>query len=268
MLFVVYTLIVSAQTQKETYHLYDYLNIPSNITFDSEGNYVLIDRVCDLCPTYGISDTVSFGRYEKYENKLYFLFSNPSTINSIINADVCESEIELKDSALIVMKSDFSQLDKNDLFTNGTVVVYIISIWYNNSVNIDNLKINKFENPHRYTTIADSLMIPKSSNIPIEKIEIEAVCNIGAETTLKCIYNTKKFSANMFTFYFKDFSYQRFFYRHFYGEPVIIIDNNTIDLKGLLYQKKVKKIKRFPNGKIYYDIFNKVKDPYQKESDE
>lgn len=265
MLFVLSEPIANAQTNCTTYHLAYSFDNPPKLMFDTTGNFYLLDRVCDLCSAYGRSDTVSFGKYVKHKNNLYFLFSDPlATSNQIEYAEAYEREIaNLKDSVLIVLNSPFAELDKDELFFDGTVVVYIITIWYDDSENRNNYSIR---NPQMFTTMSDSIVVLKPANIPIHKIKFEAVCNCpDAKRSLQYSYEPKNFSSNSFIFYFKDFLFKRFFYRSFYAEPIVIIDDNTIDFDRQLFQNEEKRIKRFPNGKRYYDVFNKVKDPYQEE---
>ena len=265
MLFVLCKPIANAQTNCTTYHLAYSFDNPSKLIFDATGNYYLLDRVCDLCSAYGRNDTLSFGKYVKHKNNLYFLFSDPlATSYQIEHAEAYESEIaNLKDSALIVLNSPFAELDKDELFYDGTAVVYIITIWYDDS---EDRNYYAIRNPQMFTTMSDSIVVPKPSNIPIHKIKFEAVCNCpDAKRSLQYSYESKNFSSNSFIFYFKDFHFKRFFYRSFYAEPIVIIDDNTIDFDRQLFQKEEKRIKKYPNGKRYYDVFNKVKDPYQEE---
>ncbi len=267
-LFFMCKLNAYTQINKVTYHLAYYFDNPAKISFDSAGNYVLYDGVCDLCLTYGRSDTISFGKYVKYKNRLYFLFSDPSVTGNRIHAEVFESETPLKDSALIIMNSPFAKLNKEELFSDGTVVVYVITIWYDNSINMDNYGTCKLKNPQSFSTLADSIVIPKPSDIPIKKIMIEAICNRSdSKKTLWYMYETKDFSSSSFVFDLKDFIYERFFYRSYFMEPIIIIDNNTIDFDRQIFQIKEKRIRRFPRGKRYYNVFNKVENPYENESE-
>lgn len=268
MLFVSCEQIAKAQTNCTTYHLAYSFDNPPKLIFDTAGNYFLIERVCDLCSSYGRSDTISYGKYVRHKNNLYFLFSDPSaTSNQIKHAEVQERVItNLNDSVLIVLNSPFAELDKDELFFDGTVVVYIITIWYDDSKNKNNYVIR---NPQRFTTMSDSIVVLKPSNIPINKIKFEAVCNCPeAKRSLQYTYEPQNGSSNSFIFYFKDFLFKRFFYRSFYAEPIVFIDDNTIDFERQLFQKEEKRIKRFPNGERYYDIYNKVKeDPYLNESE-
>lgn len=268
MLFVSCEQIANAQTGFTTYHLAYSFDNPPKLIFDTAGNYFLIERVCDLCSFYGRSDTISYGKYVRHKKDLIFLFSDPSaTSNQIKDAEVQERMItNLNDSALIVFNSPFAELDKNELFFDGTVVVYIITIWYGDSNNRSNYVTR---NPQRFTTTSDSIVVPKPSNIPINKVKFEAVCNcLDTKRSLQYTYEPQNCFSNSFIFYFKDFLFKRFFYRNFYAEPIVIVDDNTVDFDRQLFQKKEKKIKRYPNGKKYYDFNNKVKEvPYSDDNE-
>ena len=253
---------MSAQTN-EIYHLSYSHNNPA-IIFDADGTFAIIEKPCNLCYTFGRNDTVSFGKYVKYKNEKYFLFSDPIATGNHVYADVEENIRVPKDSLLIVLKGLAFEQTNDVLFSEDNTIVYIINIWYAGE---EGDFSEKFIH-QKIVMQTDSIVVPKQSTHAIEMIRIDIACHcLNAQRPLQYVYKTKHLESNSFVFSFKDVSYNRFFYRSFFAEPVLIIDDNTIDFDRMLFQKEEKRIRRYPKGKKYYDVFCKVKDPYHNDNE-
>ena len=100
-----------------------------SITLFNDGTFVYKVAHCDICPSRDESDVVSFGRYRKYKNKAYYLFSAPQIAGSKLDIQVEENQINLKDSLKFELISPFEKNKTNNEFKRKAIF-YQITVYY------------------------------------------------------------------------------------------------------------------------------------------
>lgn len=231
----------------------------SEITFDTNNNYTYFVLWSHSPLLFGDTLSISYGKYVKYENKAYYLFSSPESPWTDINCDVTESKINLKDSFIITFSSPFDSLITNLSMINNQFI-YCITMHYKSSNNAKDTSCT-------YYTTSNKIELHKPFNMNLAGFKIDIVPyriegDIDVHYLSSNYYAVNDIESNCFFVNFPDFSYQRFYYHFVYYFPVPVIDKNSIALDGKIFQIKPKKIKHYKKiGKWYYDYFN-ARDPY------
>ena len=275
--------------------LFSQKNDTIGITFQNSGELIILYNNgtfiykiphCDICPSFGKSDVISYGRYVKHKNKMYYLFSSPDIGSSEVDVSVEEMVREREDSLTIELFSPFETEAQESPYLRKAIF-YQIVIYYDidsikklidiqNSLLLSHLGINIGENNVCYTLPQtfwnNKLTIYKPKGFPIKSIQIKIYPTINYFINYPFFlsnYQLENPYSNYLKIFMPQFTYQRFCYKYFYYKDIEIINSNTIRMDGNLLWKSdvLKKKEDLPQKRYVKRQYRwwEINDPYRKE---
>lgn len=268
-------------TEKVTY---EYNGIAISLFPDSTFIYEVAH--CDICPSRGESDVVSFGRYVKYKDKAYYLFSSPQITKLELDVHAQENKININDSLKIELISPFEKNRGNNIFERKAVF-YQVTVFYTINSNIFSHNIPdsndlifardylpRFDdsivayNPS-YTFWQNKFTIPIYKDFTMTGFKIKiypADYDRASRHFLWFNYLIKEEQSNYIQIEIPQFTYDYFCYESFYYKELKIINKNMVALDKIILRKKDanKKQRRKTVINWQYNAHN-VEDPYKEE---
>lgn len=276
-----------SQKKKTTGIVYE--NMEASIILNHDGTFVYIVNHCDICPSFGESDTVSYGRYVK-RKKSYYLFSSPEIWGAKMETFADEKMIETSDSLTIELFSPFEMETLNNPNLR-TTVFYQIEIYYDaDSVrkligNQDSVLLSRFKiyfddlNSHRCHSLPQTiwynkLTIYKPANFPVSHIEIKIYPTVNYRVNrffLWSMYSLKNPYSNHLQIHIPHFTYQYFCYEYFHYKEVEIISSKVVGMDGCLFWesdsfKKLKTSHRKRHVNWRYRLWE-INHPYEEDEE-
>ena len=272
--------------QKDTVGvIYEYNG--ESMTLFNDGTFVYKVTPCDICPSLCESDVVSFGRYVKYKNKAYYLFSSPLIAGPKLDVHVEENKTEenkinLKDSLKIELISPFEKNKANSGFERKSIF-YQITVYYrvdSKGSLIDGQDYNDLDFVYAppfsakeiiwyeptYTFWNHKFTIPKFENFTITGFKVKIYPTDYNRVHYHYLWfsykledtNTNYIQINIPQFSYQYLCYETFFYKELriLNKDMVVLDNRILRKTGIGKKRKLKILKDWR-----YSLLN-VKDPF------
>ena len=228
-------MVFSQETNTEEKKGTVYLGLFQSFTINNDGTYIYKERP----ESYDISQLptsdyiISYGRYVKYRNKAYYLFSDTNLLYcSDLKLNVEESFIKNKKGIAITITNPYEKAVLVDTYKRNSF--YRITVYYDG----DSIR-KKNINCISYVTYSNQLEIPDSDSKNIDKIEVfiyPLIIGYGASFA-KGNYILKNKNSNILHIDIPQFTYDYLFYKRYLYDFIEIIDKNTIGFDGKIFVK-------------------------------
>jgi alpha-acetolactate decarboxylase len=107
-------------------------NLNSELILFNNKTFVLKNKGFDINNVKGFGDdTVSYGKYTKYKNKSYYLYSSPDILSSNLNIIVKEEKhIQQDNTFTIILQSPFNEQKKQYFNWLDKAYYYIVDFQF------------------------------------------------------------------------------------------------------------------------------------------
>ena len=244
--------IIGGYSQKDQNDSIVYTNSHQYFVFYKNGIYKQYYIPCDICPTYGDDNLMSYGKYVKYKNKAYYLFSDTNfTYSSDLLLNVVEKKIENSSVVNIIINSPYENSKSQMIEFQQDDFFYFLKIIYDKGdiKNSDITKNSSFETKFLekngfyssiYISDENVFSIPIDTFLTIQKIEIYIypLENFVEAPFAKGEYKIINKESNYFQIEIPQFTYGYLFYKRYFLKMVEIIDHKTIGFDNLIYTRE------------------------------
>lgn len=249
---VIMFFLCTAQTDSVVYE-----NLDSKLILYPDSTFVLENTGVDIFRVQGFGDNIiTYGKYVKYKNKSFYLYSHPEIMSSQLDV-IANFEAKDNDSILTIILSSPLSKQKEEYSILEKSYFYTVSFSYvEDKENLQTLPLIFF---------SDTILIKNFPNKPIEKIGIRIypyqpmVLRSPFYDYLSLTYSLKDIHSNYLSLYVPKLTACYMYYKRFYGQEIEILDSCTvsIDKNTLLSKCKGKKF----NKEWQFIIFQR-KNPY------
>lgn len=236
-----------------------YENLSSKLILYTDSTFVFKNKGVDIARIQDIGDdTITYGKYVRYENKSLYLYSHPEIMSPQLDVIANFEERSNQDSILtIILSSPFSKQKRKHPELLEKAYFYLVDILHAGA------KKSQF---FSQISFSDTILIKHLPEETIEKISINIYPyqSIGLHpphySHLSLNYTLRDIHSNYVSLYVPKFTAYYMYYHRFYGKEVKIMDTCTISIEksSILSRCKGKKF-----DKEWQFILYQLKNPYK-----
>jgi hypothetical protein len=250
-----------------------YENSGYKLILYEDSSFVYKWKGSDIARIRGVGDdTVSWGKYVKYKNKAFYLYSSPELMSNELNVIGTESFMNsMKDSIIIILSSPFTEQSR--LFPKKKInyYLYVIRLRYK----IENIKsLNDIVLTPPISSFSDTIKIGNINYHQIESIILQIYPYIPPYSlgiyrepvsSLYAEYYIQNTSSNCFNLHLPKLTTYYCFYDRFDAMELKRIDACTLLINNRMFLVKENCNPKWYIHKRFMRIGKKITNPYTNE---